>query len=254
MNKYVKRTLIFVALAAVWELLSRLNVWPPYLFPSPKGVAAALAGGFADRSFPLAVATSMKRVFYGYGFALAAGITAGLVMGRARVLDESVRPLFLGIGTIPSICWLPVGLLWFGLNEGAIFFVVVMGSLFSVAVAVDDGVRNIPPIYLKAASTMGAKGLKKYMHVILPAALPSIVSGMKTGWAFAWRSLMAGEMLYVNLGLGHQLMMGRELNDINQVAAVMAIIVAIGMLADRFVFAAVENRIRARWGLKPSSE
>jgi NitT/TauT family transport system permease protein len=128
-----------------------------------------------------------------------------------------------------------------------------MGAVLSVTLATADGVRNTPPLYLRAARTMGAQGLTLYTRVILPAALPAIISGMKLGWSFAWRSLMAGELLYVSLGLGQLLTMGRELNDMSQVIAVMLVIVAIGLLVDRALFSPVERRIRERWGLHAAS-
>jgi NitT/TauT family transport system permease protein len=145
-----------------------------------------------------------------------------------------------------------LALLWFGLSEKAIMFVVVMGAVLSVTLSTADGVRNTPPLYLRAARTMGARGLRLYTGVILPSALPAILSGMKLGWSFAWRSLMAGELLYVSvgLGLGQLLTMGRELNDMSQVIAVMLLIVAIGLLVDRAIFAPVERRVRERWGLQ----
>ncbi len=126
---------------------------------------------------------------------------------------------------------------------------VVLGSLFSVTIGVDSGVKNVPPIYLRAARTMGAGGFNLYTKVIIPAAMPSIISGLKQGWSFAWRALMAGELLYVSIGLGHLLTMGRELNDISQIIAVMIIIIVIGITVDRFVFTKLENRVRERWGL-----
>ena len=185
-----------------------------------------LAYGFYDKTFLVGIWISMKRIIIGFGISLAMGIVVGFCTGSSKLLDETIGPLLNGLRTLPSICWLPLGLLWFGLNENAILFVVIMGAAFSITLATDDGVKNIPPLYLRAASTMGAKGIRKYYYVILPAALPSIMSGMKQGWSFAWRSLMAGEMLFVSLGLGHLLMMGRELNDIRQIFAVMIVIVA----------------------------
>ena len=126
---------------------------------------------------------------------------------------------------------------------------VVMGAILAVAIATDSGIKNVSPLYIRAARNMGVSGAKLYARVILPAALPSIVTGMKLGWSFAWRALMAGELLFVGLGLGHLLMVGRDLNDMSQVVAVMLIIITIGMVTDRLVFARLENRIRARWGL-----
>jgi NitT/TauT family transport system permease protein len=240
----------YVILVALWELFFRLRLWPEFLFPSPLGVFRVLLDGFSDRSYLIAIGISMKRILLGYGVSLGLGILMGLLIGSLKMVDEIVAPLLLGLRTLPSICWLPLGLLWFGLNEKAILFVVVMGATFSIALAAADGVKNIPPIYLKAAATMGARGTKKYMNVILPAALPSIVTGMKLGWSFAWRSLMAGEMLFVSLGLGHLLMMGRELNDIRQVIAVMLLVVVIGIAVDQLLWGRLESRIRERWGLE----
>jgi len=127
--------------------------------------------------------------------------------------------------------------------------IVILGSLFSIIIGADTGVKNVPPIYIRAAKTMGAKEIQLYTKVIIPAALPSIISGFKQGWSFAWRSLMAAELLYVGLGLGHLLMMGRELNDMNQVIAVMIVIIIIGIVVDRLIFAKLENKVRERWGL-----
>jgi NitT/TauT family transport system permease protein len=155
----------------------------------------------------------------------------------------------IGLQALPSICWLPLALLWFGLGEKAILFVVVMGALLSIALATADGVRNTSPLYLRAARTMGAEGLRLYRRVVLPAALPGILSGMKLGWSFAWRSLMAGELLYISLGLGQALAMGRELNKMSQVVSVMVVIIAIGLVIDQLVFRPTERRVRERWGL-----
>ncbi|MBI4353592.1 MAG: ABC transporter permease subunit, partial [Candidatus Omnitrophica bacterium] len=157
---------------------------------------------------------------------------------------------FVGLQTLPSICWLPLAILWFGLSETAIHFVVVMGSLLSVTLATDGGVKNIQPIFLRAGRTMGAKGCDLFVHVVLPAALPSILAGLKQGWSFAWRSLMAGEILFMSLGLGHLLNIGRELSDMSQVIAVMLVIIAIGILMDVLVFGFLEKKVRRIWGLE----
>jgi NitT/TauT family transport system permease protein len=159
--------------------------------------------------------------------------------------------LALGLQTLPSVCWVPLSLLWFGYSESAMLFVVVMGTLWSVLIAVDNGVKNLPPIYSRAARTMGSKGLHTLVKVVLPASLPYVVSGMKQGWAFAWRSLMAAE-IYVTLlgneGLGHLLHFGRELNAMNQVIGIMLVIVFIGVLADKLLFSPWESFIHRRWG------
>jgi NitT/TauT family transport system permease protein len=139
--------------------------------------------------------------------------------------------------------------LWLGLSEQAIIFVVVMGALFSITLGVDAGVKNTSPIYLKAARNLGTRGVALYTQVILPSALPAILSGLKQGWSFAWRSLMAGELLYYTLSLGNLLQTGRDLNDAAQVMAVMLLIIILGVTIDRIFFAPIERRVRERWGL-----
>jgi len=249
-SRHLWKISFYFLLVAVWELLFRLHLWPEFLFPSPLGVLQSLINGFVNKTYLVGIFISIKRILLGYGISLIFGILIGLLIGSIKILDENVGPLLLGLRTLPSICWLPLGLLWLGLNEKAILFVVIMGATFSISLATDDGVKNISPIYLKAAATMGASGARRYFNIILPAALPSIATGMKLGWSFAWRSLMAGEMLFVSLGLGHLLMMGRELNDIKQVIAVMIIIVLIGILVDQLLLRRLERSIRERWGLE----
>ncbi len=253
MNGWRAKLIFFALLLATWEALFRLHLWPPYVFPSMSSVGASLVAGFADGSYPLAIAVSLRRILMGYALSLMVGIPLGLLLGRSKLVQDTLGSIVLGLQALPSICWLPLALLWFGLSEKAILFVVVMGAVLSVTLSTADGVRNTPPLYLRAARTMGAGGLQLYTGVILPSALPAVISGMKLGWSFAWRSLMAGELLYVSLGLGQLLTMGRELNDMSQVIAVMIVIVVIGLGIDRALFSPVERRIRERWGLQTAS-
>jgi len=248
-KKTWRRLVFYLGLVILWEVVARMHFWPPYLFPTLSKVARVLCGEIADGTLIRAVAVSMQRIFVGYSVSLVSGICIGLVLARSEVLEETLGPILLGLRSLPSICWVPLGLLWFGLNEKAIMFVILMGATFAVALATSDGVKNVPPIYLRAARTMGVKGVWTFVRVIVPSALPAIVTGMKLGWAFAWRSLMAAEMVFVTLGLGHLLMMGRELNDMARVVSVMLVIVVIGMLVDRAVFGTLESKIRRRWGL-----
>lgn len=240
----------FAALLILWEVVVRLEIWPDYLFPGPLQVFEALRFGVEDRTFLYAIATSLRRFVIGFSVALVIGIGLGLAIGSLRVVRETVGPLLIGLQSLPNIAWLPMGLLWFGLNDGAILFVIVMGVINSVAMSTADGIRNVPPIYRRAARTMGAQGVTLYLNVVLPAALPSIMTGVKLGWTFGWHALIAGEMLFVSLGLGHLLVMGRELSDMAQVMAVMLVIIAIGLVMERLVFAPLEHRVRRRWGLE----
>ncbi len=244
-----RKLVFFLALAVGWEALFRAGVWPPYLFPSPSGVARTLLHGFENGTFVIGIGVSMRRLVVGFALSAVFGTVLGLALGRVRVLDQTIGSLILGLQALPSICWLPLALLWFGLGEQAILFVVVMGAVLSITLSTQAGVKNTDPVFLRAALNLGARGWRLYLLVVLPAALPAIISGMKLGWSFAWRSLMAAELLYVGLGLGQLLMMGRELNDMNQVVAVMLIIITIGLVVDRLVFTPLETRVRARWGL-----
>jgi len=266
--KRTLRALVFFLLAvAAWELACRARLWSPVLVPSPGSVARYLwENSFAPYvmgpngtyvSNPnqwqlfLAGGVTMKRLLLGYLFGIALGLPLGLLTARFKVLNDTLGLLALGLQTLPSVCWVPLALLWFGQTESAMFFVVVMGTLWSVIIATDNGVRNVPPIYARAARTMGSGELHTWLHVMLPASLPFVVSGMKQGWAFAWRSLMAAE-IYVTIlsgfGLGHLLHYGRELNAMDQVIAIMLVIIAIGLLADKVLFSPWERYLHRRWG------
>jgi NitT/TauT family transport system permease protein len=154
---------------------------------------------------------------------------------------------------MPSICWLPLAVLWFGLSENAILFVIVMGSTLSVTISMETGRKQMPKIYSMAGRNLGARKWKLFYHVLLPASMPYIITGLKQGWAFAWRSLFAGEMLSLSLGLGQRLNAGRDNNDMPQVIAVMILIVAIGYIVDGWLFRSVERRLQHKWGLLPST-
>ena len=233
----------------LWELASRAGPWPRYLFPGPAAVAGSLARMTADGRLGAAVLRSLARLAYGYVVAAAIGVPLGILMARLRWIQATLKPLVLGLQALPSICWLPLALLWFGLSERAIVFVVVMGSLLAIAIAAEDGVAAIDPLLLRASGVLGIRGLRFYGGVLIPGALPGIVTGLKLGWSFAWRALMAGELLFVAGGLGQLLQEGRELLDVPQVMAVMLAIVAVGSVVDQVLFRLVEVRIRRRWGL-----
>jgi len=196
-----------------------------------------------------AITRSMGRLAQGYGLSVLVGVPLGIVMGRVRTVRRILRPLVVGLQALPSICWLPLALLWFGLTETSIIFVVVMGSVLAVSISVEDGILNVDPLLMRVSSTYGIRGARFYGGVLLPAALPGIVTGLKLGWSFAWRALMAGELLYVSGGLGQLLTMGRELMEIPQVMAVMLAIILVGTFIDRVLFQTVEVRVRRRWGL-----
>ncbi len=251
MKRMGKALLFFAALGFLWELLVRTRLWSPVLVPSPLSVARYLWEAAGDGTLAGAIVVTIKRLALGYTVGLLLGLPLGLLTARFQVLEDTLGLLALGLQALPSVCWVPLALLWFGQTEAAMFFVVVMGTLWSVIIATDNGVRNVPPIYARAARTMGSHGLHTWLRVMLPAALPFIVSGMKQGWAFAWRSLMAAE-IYVTIlsgfGLGHLLHYGRELNAMEQVIGIMLVLLIIGLLADKILFSPWERFLHRRWG------
>lgn len=231
-----------------WQAVSWLQAWPPYLFPSPGDVVRTIGRLAAGGELLAAVLTTGWRMAFGFGAAAALGIALGVALARWRPAGQLAGPVVLGLQAMPSVCWFPLAILWFGLSEAAIHFVTIMGSLFAVVAATEAAIRNIPPAYLRAAATMGARGSRLLTQVILPAALPQLLTGLRAGWSFGWRSLMAAELLFMNLGLGHLLNMGRDLADAAQVMAVILVILALGLTVDRVVFSRSEAAVRRRWG------
>lgn len=255
MKRFFTAVAFFAGLVLLWHMLVLWKVWSPVLLPDPKDVWKYLLSAVEDRTLFEALWVTMKRLLFGYFIGVVAGIPLGLLTARFQAAHDTIGVLALGLQTLPSVCWVPLALLWFGQTEMAMLFVVVMGTVWSVVISTDNGVRAVPPIFARAALTMGSKGLHMWFKVILPAALPFIVSGVKQGWAFAWRSLMAAE-IYVTIltgfGLGHLLHYGRELNAMDQVLGVMLVIVVIGLLADKILFAPWERFLHRRWGMTKS--
>ncbi len=251
MRRFFSAAAFFVLLILLWQWVFQSKIWSPVLLPSPLQVLAYLKGAIADGTLGHATVTTMRRLLIGYMVGLVGGLPLGLLTARWTLFRDTIGTISLGLQTLPSVCWVPLALLWFGQTEAAMLFVVVMGTLWSVVIATETGVRNVPPIYRRAALTMGSKRLHIWLKVILPAALPFIVSGMKQGWAFAWRSLMAAEIfvtILTGFGLGQLLHYGRELNAMEQVIAIMLVIVVIGLLADKIFFSPIEKFLHRRWG------
>jgi NitT/TauT family transport system permease protein len=251
MRRILLALLFFIALVAIWAVLAHAEIWSPVLLPSPRSVWDYLVNAARDGSLFSASSVTLRRLILGYFVGLAIGLPLGLLTASLTFAEDTIGVLALGLQTLPSVCWVPLALLWFGQTEGAMLFVVIMGTVWSVVIATDTGVRTIPPIFARAARTMGSRPFHRWVHVILPASLPYLISGMKQGWAFAWRSLMAAE-IYVTIltgfGLGHLLHYGRELNAMDQVIGIMLVIVVIGLLADKILFSPWERFLHRRWG------
>ena len=232
-----------------WELLARAGFWPTYIFPRAIPVLQTIWDNFINGHFPEAILASLRRLAIGYLIALGIGLGLGVLMGRLQTAQLTIGSVALGMQALPSIAWLPLALIWFGLDESAIIFVIVMGVVFSVAMATATGIRSIPPQLERAARNLGARGESLLTDLILPASLPQMVSGMKQGWSFAWRSLIAAEMVYSTVGLGHMLWVGREFSDLELVLAVVVVIVMVGLVADQLIFTRLEKAVHSRWGV-----
>jgi NitT/TauT family transport system permease protein len=251
MKRFLFAVLFFIFLLFVWQKLYDAHIWSAVLLPSPGQVANYLKEAAADGTLFHATVITMRRLLIGYAVGIVIGLPLGLITARWNLFEDTIGTMALGLQTLPSVCWVPLALLWFGQTEAAMLFVVIMGTLWSVVIATDTGVRHVPPIYRRAALTMGSKHFHIWFKVILPAALPFIVSGMKQGWAFAWRSLMAAEIfvsILTGFGLGQLLHYGRELSAMDQVIGIMVVIVVIGLLADKIFFSPMERFLHRRWG------
>lgn len=251
MKRHYVTLTFFCALFVIWEILSRSGIWRNFLFPAPSDIAAYYWSAIRDGTLIDASYVTLKRLMQGYLAGIALGVPIGLLNAKFEIFEDTIGVVALGFQALPSICWAPLALLWFGQNEIAMFFIVVMGSVWSIALATDAGVRNVPPLYIRAARTMGSRGLHTLVKVIIPAALPFIITGMKQGWAFAWRSLMAAE-IYITIlsgfGLGHLLHYARETHSMDAVFGIMLVIVIIGIIFDRIIFSPLESFIHRRWG------
>ncbi|MCA9827348.1 MAG: ABC transporter permease [Nitrosopumilus sp.] len=244
------RIAFYIGIVVVWQLVSMGGVWPDNIFPSPYEVAEDLAYGAAEGTLFYGIATSMWRLLIGLAIAIAGGIVLGIFMARVEVVNQTVGSLVLGLQSIPSVAWVPLAILWFGLTDGGIIFVTAIGAVFAVTINTYTGVKNINPHFIEAARNMGAKGTQLITAVLIPAAFPYMISGFKQGWAFAWRGVIGAELLFSYMGLGFLLNAGRSLTDVSQVIAIMIVIMGIGLVIDGLVFKKLENKVMSRWGLR----
>lgn len=248
--KVTRIAAFYLGLLGLWWFLAWRETWPSYTFPPPSAVWDALRVRSENGVLWEAIQNTMQRMLVGYTFAIVLGLAIGVAMGTGRWIDETLGSLVLGIQSLPSVTWFPLALIWFGLNEKAIIFVVLMGSVGSIAISTRAGVRGIPPILLRASRMFGGSGVQQIALVVVPGMLPALVQGLKLGWSFAWRSLLAAELLFASQSLGHLLSVGRDLNNISLVVAIMLVIVAIGVAVDRLIFGRAEAWVGERWGLR----
>jgi NitT/TauT family transport system permease protein len=238
---------IFVA---GWQIVVWSGWKPEYVIPSPFTVFDALLHDIPTLAG--AVGVTMRRAVVGFGLSILIGTVIGLAVARVRVLRAAIGSMITGLQTMPSVAWVPLAIVLFQLSEKAILFVVVLGAAPSIANGIIDGVDNVPPILLRAGRVLGARGFASLRYVVVPAALPAVVGGLKQGWAFAWRSLMAGELITVfpgHLGIAQQLNVSAQNADFVGVYEAMIVIFVIGVVIDALVFGTMERAIRKRYGL-----
>lgn len=249
-NILLKKIAFYILIVVVWQLTSMSNVWPNNIFPSPYEVGQDLVYTAADGSLFFGIGTSILRLLVGLAIAIGGGVVLGIFMARVETVNQTIGSLVLGLQSIPSVAWVPLGILWFGLTDSGIIFVTAIGAIFAVTINTYTGVKNINPHFVEAARNMGAKGTQLVTNVLIPAAFPYMISGFKQGWAFAWRGVIGAELLFSFLGLGFLLNVGRQLNDVSQVIAIMLVIMFIGVVIDGVVFKRLENKVMSRWGLR----
>ena len=236
---------------AAWQVVVWSGWKPDYVLPGPVPVFQRLAQDLSQPEFYAGVGATVRRALVGYSIAVVVGSALGLLVARVPIVRKAVGHAILGLQSMPSIAWFPLAILLFQLTEGAILFVVILGAAPAVASGLLSGVDHVEPLLVRVGRVMGARGLRLYRYVILPAALPGFVGGLKQGWAFAWRSLLAGEILVTisnQASLGQQLEVARQFADAQQLLALMIVIFVIGVTVD-LAFGFADRSIRRRWGL-----
>lgn len=253
-HKILKTIVFYVILIAAWQLVYYIfvdlcHIMKPYMFASPIQVLRRLIILCANGTLTRAVAISLSRLFTGFALSVITGSVLSLVLIKSKLFYEDIRSILAGTQALPNVCWLPFAILWCGINDSAIVFVIILGSAFSLALSLDSAVKSINPIYIKAAKTMSCGPIVTLTRIIIPAALPGIITGLRQAWAFAWRALMASEVLNASMGLGYLMTMGRENLEMSQVMGVMLIIMFIGIVFDKLIFGIAETRIRKNRGM-----
>lgn len=236
-----------------WQGLVWARVKPTYVFPSPADTWSALVDQARSGVLPQAVWLSLSRGLFGFAIGVLVGTPLGLLVARVRLVGAAIRPILSGLQSLPSVAWVPAAVIWFGLTPGAIFAVVLLGSVPSIANGMASGLAQVPPLYGRVGRVLGANGLRSARYILLPAALPGYLAGLKQGWAFSWRSLMAAELITqsprLGTGLGQLLNTGRQFSDIGLVFAMIIVILLVGIAVDQCVFAPAERSVLRRRGL-----
>jgi NitT/TauT family transport system permease protein len=253
MQPTIKRTIFFALLIIIWQAAVKITGVSPSVMPAPSDVSQALVQGFADKTLIFDILASFRRLAIGLSIAIVLGIGLGILLAKNKTADETLGTLVLALQSVPSIVWLPIAIMWFGLNEISVIFIIILGAMLVMTINMRIGIKNVPPLYIKAAQTMGSGGFDLFRSVIFPASIPYAVTGARLGWAFAWRALMAGEILSTGPGLGYTLKYASDFGNMSMVIGIMIIIGVIGTIVDIVFFQRVEQNVIRRWGLETSN-
>jgi NitT/TauT family transport system permease protein len=237
-------------IAIIWEVTSRTSGLPDFMFPSLTQVFETLFNGLVSGQITAAVGKSMGRILLGFSIAIILGLIMGYFIWRYKLVEDTLGFLVTALQSIPSIVWFPLAIIWFGLNDFSILFIVTIGATWTMTVNATSGFKNVPPLYQRVAKVYGSTGFHFIRTIILPASVPQLISGLRVAWAFSWRALMAGELLGGGGGLGQLLEMGRSLGQMDLVLSVMFIIAVIGTIVDNVVFTRLERNVQMKWGIK----
>jgi NitT/TauT family transport system permease protein len=244
----LKRAIFLLSILILGEVVYRCGIWPEFMFPSPFKVISATVRGTVDGTYSIAFLYSLRRLVLGYLIAIVLGLIIGVIITTNKTLNETVGMLILSLQSIPSIVWLPIALLWFKMGEAAIIFVVVIGGIWNMIMHCVSGIQNVDPLLVKSGKNLGYQGRRLFTHIVLPAAVPHLITGARLAWAFSWRALMSAEILGTGRGLGQILMWGRDMGNMQTVMSVMLIIALTGMFTDQILFKKIENKIYEKWG------
>ncbi|WP_405997870.1 ABC transporter permease [Streptomyces sp. NBC_00829] len=252
--KKVLPPLTAVALVlVVWQVLVRAKVTEEYKLPAPSAVWDSVSEMWMQGTLLDVVWTSVSRGLLGFLLALAIGTPLGLLVARVKFIRAAIGPILSGLQSLPSVAWVPPAVIWLGLNDSMMFAVILLGAVPSIANGLVSGVDQVPPLFLRAGRTLGATGLRGTWHIVMPAALPGYLAGLKQGWAFSWRSLMAAEIIAsspdLGLGLGQLLENGRNNADMPGVFLAIILILIVGIAIDLLIFSPLERWVLRSRGL-----
>lgn len=246
----LRRSWFVIALLLAWWLVTAAGWVDPYKLPSPGDVLGTLGTLFTERALLTDLGATLLRLVEGWAIGVVAGVIIGLLSGGSRFLEDGIRPVIAGLQAVPTIAFLPLAILWFGFNGTAVLVIVAFGTFKPMALATYGAMHQISPTLLMAGQALGAKGFFMQRTLIFPAIVPSLVTGLKMSWSFAWRALMAAEIVVTGAaGLGGVLELGREIGAIDVVMAVILVILIVGIVTEQLFFTRLERWVNRRWGL-----